>query len=345
MGPRAKAIAVDDSSCSAELIGLPLRVVCLSVAYDGSIVRRAGVSAGPQPAPHLAAAPRRTAGGTSYTFRLRPGIRYSDGRPLRAADFRRALAHNLQVNGPVAPFFAGLAGASACIHHHGCDLSRSVTVEGRSTLTFRLPAPDPQLFGSSPLAPIPAGISLRDAGTTPVPSTGPYVIESYRPGHLLTFVATPTSTSGRRPRGRTATPTRSLSSPRMSTPPCVTNAAGPTSCSCRHRRPRLVRDLAAHHPLQLHSQAPAGDGVRVPERPPPTPERRPRSPRAQLRRRPRARCGTPRRRARAANLPGRPPDRSGLPSVLPVHRGPHAVGGRKAPRTNARALIRASGTR
>ena len=38
--------------------------------------------------PDLAAAlPAPTDAGRTYTFRLRPGIRYSDGRPLRAARF------------------------------------------------------------------------------------------------------------------------------------------------------------------------------------------------------------------------------------------------------------------
>jgi peptide/nickel transport system substrate-binding protein len=35
--------------------------------------------------------PAPTDGGTSYTFRLRAAIRYSDGRPVRASDFRLAL--------------------------------------------------------------------------------------------------------------------------------------------------------------------------------------------------------------------------------------------------------------
>lgn len=42
--------------------------------------------------PDLAfALPAVTDGGRTYTFRLRPGIRYSNGTALRAGDFRRAL--------------------------------------------------------------------------------------------------------------------------------------------------------------------------------------------------------------------------------------------------------------
>ncbi len=61
-------------------------------------LREVGGAAGTQIVPNLAAAlPQPTAGGTRYTFHLRPGIRYSDGRPLRAADFRRALARALEL--------------------------------------------------------------------------------------------------------------------------------------------------------------------------------------------------------------------------------------------------------
>ena len=177
--------AIADTTDSVPLLGN---------AYDGlTALRRTGGAAGTQLLPDLAAAlPRPTESGTSYTFRLRPGIHYSDGSPLRAADFRRALMRDLELTSPWTSPFAHLAGADACIHHRRCDLSRSVIVEGRSTLTFRLPAPDPRLFWElAKLAPIPAGTPLRDVGTRPIPSTGPYAIESYRPGHLLTFVRNP----------------------------------------------------------------------------------------------------------------------------------------------------------
>ena len=45
--------------------------------------------AGAQPVPDLATSlPAPTDGGRTYTFRLRPGIRYSTGRPVQATDFR-----------------------------------------------------------------------------------------------------------------------------------------------------------------------------------------------------------------------------------------------------------------
>jgi YVTN family beta-propeller protein len=162
----------------------------LGAAYDGlTSVRHVGGSAGTQLVPDLAAAlPLPTAGGTSYTFHLRPGIRYSDGRLLRAADFRRGLARALALAGPSAADFAQLDGAAGCLRHRSCDLSRSVIVGGRSTLTFRLAAPDARLLWKlTHLVPVPMGTPLH-SGTRPIPATGPYAIESYVPGRLLTLV-------------------------------------------------------------------------------------------------------------------------------------------------------------
>jgi YVTN family beta-propeller protein len=165
----------------------------LGAAYDGlTVYRRTGGSAGTQLTPDLAVAlPLPTDGGKSYTFHLRPGIRYSDGRLLRAEDFRRALERIFTLNGATvqsgsAPLVVGSAG---CAPHRPCDLSRGVLVGGPSTLTFRLIAPDPRfLVDVAGLVPVPAGTPLRDVGTKPLPSTGPYAIESYAPGRLLTLV-------------------------------------------------------------------------------------------------------------------------------------------------------------
>ena len=166
----------------------------LATAYDGlTTLRRVGGAAGTQIVPDLASAlPLPTAGGRNYTFRLRSGIRYSDGRPVRAVDFRRALMRIFDLNGPAAASFTQLVGAASCLHsrtHDRCDLGRGVVVEGPSTLTFRLVQPDPRFFFYlTTLTPVPAGTSKRDVGAKPVPSTGPYAIGSYVRGRLLTLV-------------------------------------------------------------------------------------------------------------------------------------------------------------
>jgi len=163
------------------------------LAYDGlTAFRRVGGSEGAQLVADLAAGlPLPTDRGRSYTFRVRAGIRYSDGSLLRAQDFRRALERMLVLGSPVLQDSAltKVVGAASCLPGRPCDLSRGVIVSGPNSLTIRLSSPDPKLLlALTLLAPVPAGMPPKDVGTNPVPSTGPYTIENYVPGRQLTLV-------------------------------------------------------------------------------------------------------------------------------------------------------------
>ncbi len=154
------------------------------LAYDGldTFQRSAGAD-GLRIVPDLALAiPAPSDGGVTYAFRIRPGIRYSDGQPLRAADFRRAIERLFQVGSPGRSLYTGLVGAAACADRpQGCDLSRGiVTDDAAGTVTFHLTAPDPEflykLTEYSYAAPIPPGTPNREPGSRTVPGTGPYRI-------------------------------------------------------------------------------------------------------------------------------------------------------------------------
>jgi YVTN family beta-propeller protein len=84
--------------------------------YDGLMnYDQVGGSDGLQVVPNLALAmPSVTSGGTLYTFVLRPGIRYSDGRLVQPADFRRAIERTIVMNPSAAFFLDGIVGASSC---------------------------------------------------------------------------------------------------------------------------------------------------------------------------------------------------------------------------------------
>ena len=58
--------------------------------------------------------PAPTDGGRTYSFRLRPGIRYSNGDLVKASDFRHALERLFALGSPGASFYSGLVGAGAC---------------------------------------------------------------------------------------------------------------------------------------------------------------------------------------------------------------------------------------
>ena len=79
--------------------------------------------------PDLAVAlPAPADAGRTYTFRLRPGIRYSDGRPLRAGDFRRAFERLFAIQGSNVADYVNIVGASSV---HACTATLCAQTRNR----------------------------------------------------------------------------------------------------------------------------------------------------------------------------------------------------------------------
>jgi len=156
----------------------------IGLAYDTLVTFQKSPGAdGLRLVPDLAVAiPAPADGGAAYRFHLRPGIRYSDGRPLRASDFRRGIERLFRDDSPGATYFSGLIGATACARHPAsCDLSRGiVTNDAAGAVTFRLTAPDPDFLFKLTVqgfsAPIPPGTPDLETGSRTAPGTGPYKI-------------------------------------------------------------------------------------------------------------------------------------------------------------------------
>jgi peptide/nickel transport system substrate-binding protein len=68
--------------------------------------------------------PEATDAGKTYTFRVRRGIKYSTGQPVRAGDFRHALERVFRVASPGSPLYGGIDGAADCSERK-CDLSEA----------------------------------------------------------------------------------------------------------------------------------------------------------------------------------------------------------------------------
>jgi YVTN family beta-propeller protein len=170
----------------------------LPYAYDGlTDYERTGSQLSARVVPDLAMSlPTPTDGGTTYTFQLRHGIRYSDGQPVRPEDFRVALERDFVlgqwVSFGVLPPVIGAAGRAA--HPKRCDLSRGVVANDTTdTVTFHLVAPDPELMQQLALpdeVAVPANTPLRDLGDHPIPATGPYEFSVYNE-HEIKLVRNP----------------------------------------------------------------------------------------------------------------------------------------------------------
>jgi YVTN family beta-propeller protein len=125
--------------------------------------------------------PTPTDDNTTYTFQLRPQpIYYSDGRIVRASDFRRAIERLYRI-GVASSGSTTIIGVDACTAKR-CDLSRGiVTNDAARTITFHLRAPDPYFLDKTSwlgTAPVPPGTQLRPTSEHPIPATGPYMIAS-----------------------------------------------------------------------------------------------------------------------------------------------------------------------
>ena len=159
-----------------------------------------GRPAGNTLVPDLATAlPEPTGRGTTYTFHLRPGIRYSDGAPVRPEDFRREIERVFDLNHAAAEptgYFGGIVGAGRCLQRPGdCDLDRGIIAnDAADTVTFHLTAPDPEFLYklAFPFADaVPAGTPAHQVAANQLPATGPYMTQSLVPGRRWVLVRNP----------------------------------------------------------------------------------------------------------------------------------------------------------
>jgi len=165
----------------------------LSLTSDGLVgFKRVGGVEGTTLVPDLAAAlPMATDGGRAYTFRLREGVRFSNGHIVKASDVRFTIERLFKASSPGLDFYAGIVGGRACARKpRRCDLSGGVIADDVDRIvTFRLRDPDPEFLHklALPLAfVVPSGTPLPSA--RPVRGTGPYRIERYERGRLIRFV-------------------------------------------------------------------------------------------------------------------------------------------------------------
>ena len=166
-----------------------------SVTQDGllAFAKQEG-AAGLQVVPDLAdALPAVTDGGTTYRFRLRPGIHFSTGDIVGVDDVVASFRRMFRVSGPnVGSWYAIIVGADACLKTPAsCLLDGGISGDpATGIITIRLVRPDAEFAQkiALPFASIlPAGTPDHDLGTTPPVSTGPYAISSYDPLRGLTL--------------------------------------------------------------------------------------------------------------------------------------------------------------
>ena len=133
----------------------------------------------------------------TYTLRLRPGIKFSNGRPVVADDYRFAMERiiNPSTASPYAVYLDGVRGAAA-FKAGKTNHVAGLWTRGPDTLGVELERPDPTfpyVLTSNMGMAVPAEEFPRLAptyGVRPV-GTGPYIVQEWVRGVRLRFVRNP----------------------------------------------------------------------------------------------------------------------------------------------------------
>ncbi|WP_158745113.1 ABC transporter substrate-binding protein [Acidisphaera sp. L21] len=169
-----------------------------TVVFDGLVgFRRVPGAAGLDLVPDLAdAVPHPTDDGLLYTFHIRPGLRFSDGAPVRASDAAASFRRIFRIVGPTAgSFYGGIVGAADCLRvPASCILPGVMADDATGVLTIRLTRRDPDFLLKLALphaSILPANSPPHDSGTQMLIGTGPYRFARYDPATGLRLERNP----------------------------------------------------------------------------------------------------------------------------------------------------------
>lgn len=139
--------------------------------------------------------PKVTDGGKTYTMTLRKGLKYSDGTPVKASDFAATIERDFKVDSPGVGFFGNIVGADEFSKNPKSGHISGITTDDKTgEIVVKLNAPQgdfTNILATTFAAPVPASAPAKDTSTNPLPATGPYMIQSYKPNKQAIVVRNP----------------------------------------------------------------------------------------------------------------------------------------------------------
>ena len=138
--------------------------------------------------------PKLSADGRTYTFKIRPGFRFSppSDQPVTAQTFKDTIERTLnpRMDSYSAQYLADVVGARAYMAGKASHIA-GVTATG-DTLTIRLLAPAPDFLSriaEQAFCAVPSNTPIK--GAREIPSAGPYYVVSYTPGQGVVLARNP----------------------------------------------------------------------------------------------------------------------------------------------------------
>jgi peptide/nickel transport system substrate-binding protein len=150
--------------------------------------------AGTDIVPGTASLPKITDNGKVYTFTMRPGAKFSDGKPITPADVKYSFERlmNPKVATGTGGYFTALIGANAYMAGKSNDIPGITTTA--TTISFHLSQADGAFLYKAALpttCPVPVGTPMKpieDGSLEMNYASGPFKIASYAPSRQLVLV-------------------------------------------------------------------------------------------------------------------------------------------------------------
>lgn len=172
----------------------------LQLVYTGLVTyKHATGAAGNDLIPGLAEAmPTVSSDGKTYTFKLRPNLKYSDGTPIKASDFENTQKRLHFLGGPFSSFTDEIVGMAEYVKakKFDGDITGITSDDQTGEIIVKLTKADTKFLFAIALvsgAPTPAAKSPGKAGNDgSIPGAGPYTISIQNPTRQYTLTKNPT---------------------------------------------------------------------------------------------------------------------------------------------------------
>lgn len=132
--------------------------------------------------------------GKTYVLNLRRGLQYSNGKPVKASDFKATVERLLEVESGGLPFYLDIVGAEEFMEGDAEEIAGISADDASGRIEIELKGPRGTFVNELAMpfvALVPANTPAEDQTPSPPPATGPYEITESNPGRSFSYRRNP----------------------------------------------------------------------------------------------------------------------------------------------------------